>query len=206
MMNTVNLFPIPVSTIELPPVGDNIISYVKDLEYEQWNPSLLLSKNHQILDEEICKPLKDNLLAAANEYWRTVICADPSVNLTIRHSWVTKHVPGQFNSLHTHTTCLFVSSLYLQAPENSGNLILKKDKNYLNLFPSMIDIDFHSSNLINSKDYSITPRNNLAVFFPSHLAHETEINNSEHDRYALNVDYWFEGTVRNNSRGFESKF
>jgi hypothetical protein len=67
-------------------------------------------------------------------------------------------------------------------------------------------MDFHTRNMINSKRFSITPRKDLAIFFPGHLNHTTEINNSNETRYALNVDFWFKGTVRKNSNGFESVF
>ena len=70
----------------------------------------------------------------------------------------------------------------------------------------MIDIPYHTSNLINTKKFVITPTDNLIVFFPSHLLHESSRNLGTTDRYALNVDYWFEGTLRKNSNGFDSIF
>ena len=210
-MNTTNLFPVPISSTEISPISTDIVEFVKGLEYVPWhnadNYYLSISKERQVLDTfTILAPLKDSVMAAANQYWTDVIGADASVKLKIRHSWVTRHRPGEWNPAHTHTTSLFTSCTYIQAGTNAGNLIFKKDTNYLNLFPSMIDIDYHTNNLINTKRFSITPKNNLIVLFPSHLLHETEPNRSTDDRYALNVDFWFEGTVRKNSNGFDATF
>ena len=210
-MNTIHLFPVPISTTELPPISEDIIEFIKHLEYVPWHSSdnywLSISKERQVLDRyDILKSLKNDIMKASNQYWQEVICANESIRITIRHSWITRQRAGECNPAHTHTTSLFTSCTYLQAGKNAGDLIIKKDPNYLNLFPSMIDLDYHTNNLINTKKFFITPKNNLIVFFPSHLLHETGPNMGEEDRYALNIDYWFEGTLRKNSNGFESIF
>jgi len=210
-MNTNHLFSIPVSTADLPPISKNIIDFIKQIEYVPWynanNYYLSISKERQVLDTfKILQPLHHDIMKAANQYWHDVIEADNSINLKIRHSWITRHKPGEWNPAHTHSTSLFTSCIYFQGNKDSGDLILKKDNNYLNLFPSMIDIPYHTSNLINTKKFVITPTDNLIVFFPSHLLHESSRNLGTTDRYALNVDYWFEGTLRKNSNGFDSIF
>jgi uncharacterized protein (TIGR02466 family) len=198
--------PIPITTVQLPETSVETIEYIKSLEFEPWNTSLMLSKNHQVINLPELADLKSVILAAAEKYWREVICADYSTNLVARHSWISKHEPGDQNPPHEHTTSIFVVCEYLQAPDNCGDIIFVKDNNYLNLFPAVIDLDYHTRNMINSKKFSVTPKKDLAVFFPSHLNHTTEINTSDTTRYALNVDFWFEGTVRKNSNGFESVF
>jgi uncharacterized protein (TIGR02466 family) len=219
-IETFGLFPIPVTTIQLDPIPEETKNFIKNLEYMPWRSSdnyykdmghdkehyLSISVDRQALDLPELKDLKDQIMTAAEHYWREVICADYSTNLVIRHCWITRHRKGEKNPPHIHTTSLFVGSIYVQAPENCGDIIFYKDNNYLNLFPSLIDMDYHNRNLINTKKFSITPRENMAVFFPSHVNHETEINNSDEDRYALNLDFWFEGTVRQNSKGFEVQF
>jgi uncharacterized protein (TIGR02466 family) len=210
-MDTTHLFPVPISTFEIPAISKEIVEFIKEIEYVPWHNSdnyyLSISKERQVLDTfKILSPLRENVLKAANQYWHEVICADHSLNLKIRHSWITRHRPGEWNPAHTHTTSLFTSCTYIQAGNNAGRLILKKDTNYLNLFPSMVDLDYHTNNLINTKKFVITPKDNLTVFFPSHVLHETEANTSNEDRYALNMDYWFEGPVRKNSNGFDTSF
>lgn len=205
-LETYNFLPIPITTIQLPTISKEIVDHVKSLEYVPWNGSLQITKEHQVLNLPHLSALRDEIVGAAERYWREVICADYSTNLVIRHSWVTKHRPGEHNPAHMHTTSLFVASVYLQAAENCGDIVFFKDNNYLNLFPAVVDMDFHTANMINRKYFSITPKKDMAVFFPCHLNHQTEINNSNEDRYALNVDFWFKGTVRKNSNGFEAEF
>ena len=210
-METINLFPIPISYTFIDSIPQDTIEFAKSVEYVPWHSKeiyyLSISKERQVLDNfKEFSSLKKNIIAAAEEYWRNVICADYSQELVVRHSWLTRHYPGELNPSHTHTTSLFTCCTYLQTDEGCGDIIFKKDTNYLNLFPSMIDLDYHTSNLINTKKFFITPKNNMIVFFPSHLQHETQTNNSSTTRYALNMDFWFKGTVRKNSSGFEATF
>ena len=210
-MDTAYLFPVPISTNFISPISDDVITFAKNLEFVPWhskdNYFLSISKDRQVLDQHIqFFELKQQVMLSAEAYWREVICADQSVNLKIRHSWLTRHYKNEFNPPHTHTTSLFTATVYLQATESCGDLIFRKDPNYLNLFPSMIDLDYHTQTLVNTKLYSVSPKDNMIVFFPSHLLHETQPNKSNSDRYALNVDFWFEGTVRKNSKGFDSTF
>lgn len=210
-MNTTNLFPIPISHTFIDSIPKEVIDFSQAVEYVPWhskeNYFLSISKERQVLDVfPEFKDLRKNILAAAEEYWRTVICADYSIDLKIRHSWLTRHYPGELNPGHTHTTSLFTGCTYLQTADGCGDLIFKKDTNYLNLFPSMIDLDYHTKNLINTKSFSITPKDNMVVFFPSHLYHETQRNNGTSTRYALNVDFWFSGKVRKKSNGFDADF
>lgn len=210
-MITYNLFPIPINVQQLDPPTESMLDFVKNLEYVPWhseeNYFLTISKHRQVLDQfEIFKPLKDKIMTGVEKYWREVLEVDAGLDLTIRHSWFTRHGAGELNPAHTHTTSLFTLCYYLQAEENSGDIVFNKDVNYLNLFPSMIDLDYRSKNLINSKSFSITPKPGMMICFPSHLNHETMPNQSGIERYALNVDFWFTGTTRKNSNGFESMF
>ena len=210
-MDTTYLFPVPISTSFISPISADVVSFAKRLEYVPWydkdNYFLSISKDRQVLDQYVeFFELKQQIMSAAEKYWREVICADESVNLIIRHSWLTRHYKNEYNPAHTHSTSLFTATTYLQADESCGDLIFRKDPNYLNLFPSMIDLDYHSRNNVNARLYAVTPKDNMIVFFPSHLSHETQPNKSNSDRYSLNVDFWFEGTVRKHSSGFDSTF
>ena len=205
-LETHNYLPIPITTVQLPETPVEIMEYIKTLEFVPFNKELTISKHRQVFDLPEFAPLKTSVMAAAEKYWREVAGVAYSTNLVIRHAWLTRHRPGEFNPIHMHTTSLFVACVYLQAPEKCGDIVFFKDNNYLNLFPAVVDLDYHTHNMINRKSFSVTPKRDLAVFFPSHLKHTTERNESNEDRYALNVDFWFEGTVRTNSNGFDAVF
>jgi uncharacterized protein (TIGR02466 family) len=216
-LQTNNLFPVPVTTAQLPKV--NVMDFVKTIEFIPYvsgntsnisitedNCHLMISKNKQVLDTySELEQLKENITVAAEKYWREVIGVDTSIRLKIMHSWITQHSPGRhWNRPHYHNSSIFTSTTYLQTAENCGNLIFNKNPHYLNLFPMMVELDYATENFINCKKFTITPTDNLIVFFPSHLEHYTETNNSLLERFALNVDWWFEGIARKNSTGFES--
>ena len=111
-MDTAHLFPVPISTSFIGPIPPEVIEFAKNLEYVPWhskeNYFLSISKDRQVLDQyaEFFE-LKQQIMAAAEIYWREIICADWSVNLKIRHSWLTRHCKNEFNPAHTHTTSLF---------------------------------------------------------------------------------------------------
>jgi uncharacterized protein (TIGR02466 family) len=210
-MNTTYLFPVPISIGTVGPIPNDVIAVAKSAEYVPWyskeNYFISISKGRNVLDQYVeFFELKNQIVAAAEIYWREVICADWSINLKIRHSWLSRHYKNEFNPPHAHTTSLFTATVYLQANESCGDLIFRKDPHYLNLFPAMIDLDYHTRTPVNAKLYSVSPRDNMIIFFPSHLLHETQPNNSGADRYSLNIDFWFEGTTRKNSNGFDSIF
>ena len=220
-MKVEHIFTVPITTSMLPTIPLTTIDFAKTIEYIPYaagdvdqstlsidNCDLSISKNKQILDTyPEFSDLRETIYTAAYEYWHNVLCVHDSLKIRMRHSWITRHGPGNWNRPHTHTTSAFSSCVYLQTAENSGNLIFKKDPNYLNLFPSALDFDYHTTNNINHKEYSVTPENNLIVFFPSHLNHYTGVNNSNVERYTINIDWWFYGTSRKGSRaGFQSEF
>lgn len=216
-IETFNLFPIPITKIKHDPIDEKIIDFIKSIDYMFWRSSntyykninherkhfLSMSQTKNVLEDhpELLK-LKKLVLKTARIYWDEVICGDENLELVIINSWITKHELGEKNPQHIHAA-LFSGCFYLEVPENSGDLIFYKDNNYLNLFPSFVDIDFHTKNLINSKSFRITPEKNSAVFFPGHLNHETGLNENTEPRFVLTVDFKIKGTTRKNSGGFE---
>lgn len=213
-LQTNHLFPVPVTTAQMPAV--DVMDFVKTIKFIPYasgdnssttadNCHLTISQNKQVLDTypELVE-LRKNIVTATEQYWREVIGVDSTLDLKIMHSWITRHLPGQWNRPHVHNSSVITSTAYLQTADNCGNLIFNKNPHHLNLFPMMIELDYAVVNNTNRKSFSITPRDNLIVCFPSHLEHYTEANNSNTERYAINVDWWFEGLARKNSTGFES--
>lgn len=207
--NTVGIFPTPITTLKHISVTEGLLDFVRNLEFipaHKNNSTLSMTKENYVLNTfEELKEIKEKILEIANYYWRDVIAVDQSLVPMMKHSWITRHKKGEFNPPHIHTTSLFSIVTYLQTDNNCGNLVFKKNEHYLNLFPSVVDLDFSSKNLINEKIHSVIPETNLSVCFPSHLNHYTESNSSEKERYSLNVDFWVNGITRKNSN-FPSVF
>ena len=193
-MNTINLFPVPITTFESPDIGASTLDFVKQLEYRPYhsieNYELDITVSTDVLDDypELAT-LRQNTLAIANQYWKEVIGAVDSLEIQIYHSWICRHSTGQYNPLHSHNNCLFVLATYLDVPDDSGDIVFKKPTHYLNLFPNIIHIDYQSSNVINCTEYAITPKTNMTICFPSHQEHYAKPNNNKEPRYCLTVDY-----------------
>lgn len=220
-LSTTNLFPVPITVSEIPAIPKKTVNFIKKIDYLDWiggeeefmseedrkKKHLSISKSKQVLDDypELAE-LKKNITEVAERYWREVLCVDWSLNIQIRNSWVTWHKSSQWNRPHVHTCSMFTSTTYIQAEENSGDLIFEKNPHYLNLFPAATELDFHTENFINTKVFSITPKPNMTVCFPSHINHFTRPNNSNADRYALNVDWWFNGRTKKEGMGFYADF
>jgi uncharacterized protein (TIGR02466 family) len=212
-VETYNLFPIPVTRIGFDPIDENTMNFIKSIDYEvggAWtiypNNTIQeknLSSSKKVLDDypELTE-LKKIALDTARIYWDTVICGDENLELEITNSWFTRHFPGEKKPSHIHAA-IFSGTFYLEVSENCGDIIFYKDNNYLNLFPSLIDIDFHTFNLINVKRFRLAPEKNTAVFFPGHLNHEVDANLSDKIRYVLTADYKIKGTTRKDSGGYE---
>lgn len=212
MSTTINLFPVPISIFESPELPVDTMDFIKNkLEYMPWqskeNHYLDISKSFQVLDDfKEFSQLKENTLKTASTYWRDILYVDQSLDIKIKHSWITRHRPGQYNRRHIHNNCVFILTTYLDTYENCGNLVFFKNTHYLNLFPAILDIEYHTTNTINCKEYSIVPENNMTVCFPSHLEHEAKVNNSTHNRYCLTVDFFIQGTANDSGRGFQAEF
>ena len=218
-MNINHVFSIPVVTDQID-ILVNAVDFIKNLKYIPYRSStadittvkesdchLLISENKQVIDLPELGLLKDAVYKSAYNYWNNVLGVDYSIKLKTVHSWVTKHRQGHWNRPHAHTNSTFTSTIYLQVPNDSGDLVFKKDPHYLNLFPFALDFDYRVTNEINQTEFKITPKENDIVFFPSHLTHYTTENKNTQERFALNIDWWFYGTTRKGSgHGFESDF
>jgi len=198
LQTTANLFPIPISVFQVPPVSQEVLDFVKQVPYQPY-PSedkyeLDISTSFQVLDDyPKLESLKSAALVTASQYWHDILGVASNYGITIKNSWICKHKHNNFNAAHIHNGCLFVCTIYLDTDSNCGNIVFKKNLHYLNLFPELVHLDYDTHNLINSKTYSVTPTNNMAVCFPAHLEHYAEPNLSGKDRYCLTIDFYTEG-------------
>jgi uncharacterized protein (TIGR02466 family) len=187
-------FAVPIWTAELSPITDEELEIIKNLDYIQV-PGDPKKVKHTIqtylLDNEPkLARLRQEISEAVNYYWRNILHVEEHAGIKHQHSWVTKHNPGDGNSWHQNNNALLSSIFYVQAPENSGQLIFRKDANHCNLFPNIMEMQFSNSTSYNSREYEVTPRNNLLVICPAQIEHCITTNRSDQDRYALVADWW----------------
>ena len=133
-----------------------------------------------ILDEDRFKFLKDIIL---NEFHSYIYDGMRYTNkFRITTSWFIQIVKDEGAQLHNHLNCFISGVLYLQTPPNCGDIVLQdlSDKRF-----NLIPIEF---NILNSREWIITPKEGLILFFPGEIYHKVEVNKSEQTRYSLSFN------------------
>jgi uncharacterized protein (TIGR02466 family) len=133
-------------------------------------PDDIIKEYKKVLTEVICKEISNNF-------------TNYVTNIKIENSWINVQKPGEKVPIHNHTNSNLVSIFYMQAENNSGDLILidsrggvnwgwEKDKNYIGV-----------------KSFSITPTVGKLLILPSHVLHFVEENKSNTDRISFVADF-----------------
>lgn len=193
------IFAVPVWTAQLPKVTNEEFEFIKNMEYIQHlrpNKKLKLTKKTYVIDTEPeLANVKKNIETALDYYWYNVLNVREHLGLRTLHSWITRHGPGDFHPWHQDPNTLLSAIYYIKAPENSGELCFRKDVNYCNLFPNVMEMKYHTKTAFNSREWRITPQDGLLVVFPAHIEHQVSESFCEEERFALVIDYWPTGTL-----------
>lgn len=193
------LYAVPVWTAQLPPITNEELDYIKNMEYIQHlrpNKRLKLTKKTYVVEtEEPLRRIRDNIQAAVEYYWRNVLYVEEHLGIKRLHSWITKHNKDDFHPWHQDPNTLVTAIYYPKAPENSGKLIFRKDLNYGNLFHNVMEMKYSRSTKFNKREWSLEIKDNMLVVFPGHLEHCASESQTDEDRYALVVDYWPTGIL-----------
>lgn len=193
------LYAVPIWTAELPPATPEELSHIENMEYIQHlrpNKRLKLTKKTYVLEtEDPLARIKENIAAAVEQYWREVLCVQNHLGLRRLHSWITKHNKDDFHPWHQDPNTLITAIYYPKVPENSGDLLFRKDLNYGNLFHNVMEMKFSKKTNFNQREWKLTPKENMIVIFPGHLEHSVSESKTDETRYALVVDYWPTGIL-----------
>jgi uncharacterized protein (TIGR02466 family) len=163
-------------------VSESIISYATISNYADG----VLSES--ILPSGI-KDLEQAIVPHVDNYLYNVLKFSKFFNYKFADGWFIKVTPGIGPSnTHTHCNSLFSGVLYLQVPDNSGDIIFSK-KIYNNTYSLVIDPPIEEDNLYNTKTWYEKPSKGKILLFPSNLQHGFMKNNSNLTRlsYAFNI-------------------
>lgn len=88
-----------------------------------------------------------------------------------RRFWINLNGKGHWNDWHRHESNRYACVCYLQTPQDSGDILFRKD----------------------NIEYSITPYPGLVLIFPGPLEHKVTANNSEELRISIatNLEKYF---------------
>lgn len=191
------LFSIPLYQTIIPSIPKSIKNYITSVPYKrllQVNNGWMTQDTY-LLENIECEGLKKTILNELDYFVREMLFVNKNLNFIMTNSWGVKHDHGDWGQMHAHSNSIISGVFYLQTNSNSGNIIFHRDTNYTNLFPNALDIDCESYNNMNSKIWSIEPKNNMLLLFPSHLNHSILQNLSEEQRFVVAFNFFVKGNL-----------
>lgn len=135
-------------------------------------------QDKKILELDNLKFLKEKILSAFNVY-KNEIMEFRNIDFILTSSWITKTEMNQSGNFHAHSNSMFSGIYYHKVTENTSDLSFE---NYNNSNWLVVPEKY---NLYNSRQISVTPKNNDIVIFPSEVYHKIGVNNSEDIRYSI---------------------
>jgi len=111
-------------------------------------------------------------------------------SIQLNNMWFNINKPGATNKLHNHPQSIISGVYYLKVPKDSGNIIFYNPAS--ELMSSYLPNSFvNSYDRYNANSWSITPKENYLILFPSWLRHEVSKNDSKKDRISIAFNYSF---------------
>jgi uncharacterized protein (TIGR02466 family) len=138
----------------------------------------LSSISKKILDTSKTRYLKKILSKELEIYTKDILKYTNDFRITT--SWFTKSTPSQQSNYHSHGNSMFSGVLYIQTPENSGDISFF---NYRN--SSMFNLIPTDYNVYNSEEFHFKLEPGLIIIFPSEVHHKILKNNSYEQRFSL---------------------
>ena len=189
-MNQELWFPQPIWFEDVATDFAEAISFCKKLQSES-DGRLLSNRNgwqSNQLDLFAHKELKNVTDIISNKIAFLVSQFDSTKfkNANINGSWVNINNKNSYNLKHLHPQTTFSGCIYLQAPEDSGNITFYR--------PDLIEMFPVPEGMYNPTLYATTtykPRNGLILVFPAWLEHDVGISNSDEDRISIAFNILF---------------
>lgn len=207
----INLFSLPISKVNLLDSGidfDNLKSVLEPLFEQAKTNNVDLEKqggvstynidSHLNLREEF-KVLNSLIMAHAALYWKVL---DVSENLqpVINQCWANKHLDNGFTSNHSHSLMPMVGTFYLEAPENSGDIVFINPMEYgLTHIPYNGPIEDKIETAVHIKTGDL-------VFFPGWIRHKTQENLSGNPRIVISFNIHYQGTYLNSNSEYPDAY
>ena len=110
---------------------------------------------------------------------------DLEKKLSLDNFWCNINYLGCFNRPHNHPSSVLSGVYYVSVPKNSGNLIFQD----FNTDKDMAYKFIKNYNKYNSTKWTVLPKENLCVLFPSYLHHYVEPNLNKKERISLSFNY-----------------
>jgi len=153
------------------------------------------SLDQNILLDERFKNIKDIIDAGVAEYVYGQLKIPPTINLRLVCSWMLLGFPGCITSTHMHTNSMFSGVFYIKSEENCGNIVFTPYQSQMTYTTPTVRPYPTEYNIFNSLTWTVTPKTNDLLVFPSHLQHEVTENVSDTVRCAIAFNYVLTGDI-----------
>ena len=109
-----------------------------------------------------------------------------SKKLKLHNLWYNVNGLSSFNRPHSHQGCIISGVYYVSIPKNSGSIVfLNKD------LDTFYQDNIKNYNEYNSSTWTIEPKENQCILFPSYLKHYVEPNLNKKERISISFNYGF---------------
>ena len=131
------------------------------------------------IDSDYCTQLKNKIYEVMDLVLPEHFSNYHKLKPFISNGWVNQQKPGQSFPLHSHGESLISCVYYIEAYENSGDLLVVDPR-------GSAVWDLNVENGINSVKYKrIKPKTGKMVLFPSYVLHSVEENKSDKTRISV---------------------
>jgi len=204
-VETIPLQSSPVSTLKINNfLTDSDKQYFRDYTNymsEGGEHTPLISDSYTLLECSELFELKNKFNNAVKIYVQEVLHI-PDMQFKLIGSWLTKNTLNTSHDTHYHPNSMLSVATYFDDNINKEDyiqgLVFEQNKldrvfpkfkfNFENLKPDMW-------NIYNCESYTIKPKHNDVIIFPSHLYHRSEINTTE-SRFCIGANYFISGELR----------
>ena len=191
-MTVIPLFPTPLYHEKFEHNVD--LEYIDNLVYYPYELNDgYTTDNQNILLEEPFKELRDEIEKHLNIFYFDVLRFRQG-KLVHSNSWINKHEHGHCGRLHIHANSCYSGVYYLNGTEGGGGLTFHHPDDQSPFGRTLLP-EVHDRNMWNSTFYRCPLEAHNLLLFPSHVAHMTEVNQSQENRYSLAFNYFIDGII-----------
>jgi uncharacterized protein (TIGR02466 family) len=182
-----NLFPVTVYKDNIGKVSALQLEFVKQQHYTKRTTGTYGRDQTNILEWEIFKQLKQEILKCIKFFSYEVFKYD--VEIYITHSWLNHNPVGSYHNQHIHSNSIFSGVYYINVPMGSPNLMFSSS------IRPILEIVPREYNLVNSTSWDIPISCGDLVIFPSNLLHEVPESHQGEDRYSISFNTFIRGEI-----------
>ena len=188
------IFPLFSAPVYKNNAGPLSIPELDQLDFKKLPGDVWCLESKYVLDLPEFKSVRQVVEHEIKFYTRNILRVDEKIEFYITNSWINKHTEGDHLTRHLHNNSIISGVIYLETSPDSGDIIFYRPFHSMFPYPKTVDLDVVDYNIYNCQSWSITPKNNDIILFPSMLEHSSEPNRTDIPRYCIAFNVFVRGT------------